>query len=528
LYEWLRFWKTQAPKERIVCSSFPITVYANNIDPDNIFSPIIIESAYDFMEKYYGLRTGIPHIETENTYWKELLSHVMNKSFDFNQFVKKRFNIHELSIQGFLNKWTSFDSKPFDRWLLKNFYLLNCSNEKSYLSSIIKDCVDYSSLRIFREISLAIFADTNADAWIKERNELLLLFDRQYELPQSDILEMEDEVQIIAQKDIHKAISLCSGRFDFEKDLFIRWHALGELSTQELQKLYPDFSTYLGGSTVETFWVAEYIQAYKQAKIRDSYTNNIQNIISKMNGNETNFYNWYYTFESPMELLSKEIVKSVYWVDGLGIEYLALIESLIHQSTFNIDKIMIAKANIPSSTEHNKFDNVEKIEDLDKYIHADLYQYPQTIRKEIDIVIRIISRILNQSVGTSIAIVADHGLTALSRLVPSKKYAVKAGHEGRYIKLEGAECIEDSDYIRLKNGGTSYKVALTHASLNSKPLREVHGGCTPEEVLVPFIVISNKEKERHDQSLQTSNANNVEMNSVPKKQTVGFEEEEYF
>ena len=37
-----------------------------------------------------------------------------------------------------------------------------------------------------------------------------------------------------------------------------------------------------------------------------------------------------------------------------------------------------------------------------------------------------------------------------------------------------------------------YLIALKHNSLGRKPVREVHGGCTPEEVLVPFLVITNK------------------------------------
>lgn len=52
----------------------------------------------------------------------------------------------------------------------------------------------------------------------------------------------------------------------------------------------------------------------------------------------------------------------------------------------------------------------------------------------------------------------------------------------------------DSDYIIHTNeiSGQKYKVALTHSSLGKKPIHQVHGGCTPEEVIVPFIVISNK------------------------------------
>ena len=89
---------------------------------------------------------------------------------------------------------------------------------------------------------------------------------------------------------------------------------------------------------------------------------------------------------------------------------------------------------------------------------------------------------------------SDHGLSCLSRKAPSKKYDGKFEHEGRYIKTSD-DAISDSDYLVHLNesDGQKYKVALTHSSLSKIPTHQVHGGCTPEEVLVPFILLSNKD-----------------------------------
>ena len=38
-------------------------------------------------------------------------------------------------------------------------------------------------------------------------------------------------------------------------------------------------------------------------------------------------------------------------------------------------------------------------------------------------------------------------------------------------------------------------IALTHVSLNNTPAREVHGGATPEEILVPYIQINSIKEE---------------------------------
>ncbi|MDR1181471.1 MAG: BREX-4 system phosphatase PglZ [Bacteroidales bacterium] len=528
VYDWLVFWKTHAPTERILCSSDTINTYSKYSQHDNIFEIKNVETAYSFITQFLNIQTGVEYKAIEECFWIQLLSRLncrKNKAFSFKLFVEDHFNVRKLSIKNLLNKWTSPGTTEFDRWLLKHYYL-HFITDNEYLNGIILDCVDYSSLRLFREVALSIFADTNLPSQIKERNTLLNLFEQQYKLPDSDLSEMKEHILDIAQTDTDKAILLCSGRFDFEKELFIDWYKVGKLKNADLEKLYPDFAAYLSDSSVDS-WANNYIQSYKIAKINDRYTEEIKNLIGEKNAGEKSFYKWYYGFELSKELLSKEKVDTVYWLDGVGIEYLSLIISQIRNSKFKIEKSEITRTDIPSSTEHNSFENVTKLDDLDKFIHSEQYKYPSSLCKEIDIVKNMLNKILNQSVGTTIAIVSDHGLTALSRLVDSKKYAVKASHEGRYIKLDSEETIEDTDYIRHKNGNDNFKVALTHASLNTKPVHEVHGGCTPEEILVPFIVISNKKSVRMVEPISETKqqTENVSFDTQKKE---GFEEEDLF
>jgi hypothetical protein len=309
--------------------------------------------------------------------------------------------------------------------------------------------------------------------------------------------------------------------------MFIGWYKVGEIKISALQQLYPDFINYLDDIQLDR-WESSYIQAYKQAKIEDKYTNEIKNFIAEKNANEQSFYEWYHSFELSKELLAKEKLDKIYWLDGVGIEWLSLIKSCIEKSNFQIQKMVIARTGIPSNTEHNRFadDKVIKKEELDVFIHSEQYKYPYSICKEIEIVREMVTEILNQTTETTIAIVSDHGLTALSRLVESKKYSAKASHEGRFIKLDSAESIEDADYIRHKNGDENFKVALTHASLNTKPVRETHGGCTPEEILVPFIVISNKKSEKRIEKVTDKQLSKGVVSDTQK--TNGFEEEELF
>jgi len=117
----------------------------------------------------------------------------------------------------------------------------------------------------------------------------------------------------------------------------------------------------------------------------------------------------------------------------------------------------------------------------------------------------------------TIAIVSDHGLTALSRLAVSKKYGKDDSHEGRFIEVKDKDHLPDSDYIIHKSeiDQKNYLIALKHSSLGNKPIREVHGGATPEEVLVPFIIISNKKE-----STETDFSITIEKTEIPKKESL--------
>ena len=529
MYDWLLFWKTKAPTEKIICSSLPINVNYKYSQPDNIFDIKPIETAFEFITQFLKMQIDIEYKVSDEYFWIQLLSLIDCKkgnTFSFKSFVEEHFNVHKLTVKDLLNKWTLPDTTEFDRWLLKHYYLQFISDNE-YLNDIMLDCVDYSLLRLFREIALSIFVDTSDQNQISQRNTLLSLITQQCKLPESDLLEMKELILDISKTDTNKAISLCSGRFDFEKELFIGWYKDGKFSLSELQNIYPDFAAYMNDLKLDS-WANVYIQAYKNAKIEDKYTDEIKSVIADKNANENSFFKWYNSNELELsnELLAKEKIEKIYWIDGLGIEYLSLIKEIISKSNFQIEKLKIAKTGIPSSTDHNKFESVVKIDDLDSYIHNNLYQYPQTICKEIEIVKEVLNKILTQSTETTLAIVSDHGLTALSRLVDSKKYATKASHEGRYIRLDSKETIEDTDYIRHINGTDNFKVALTHASLNTKPVREVHGGCTPEEILVPFIVLSNT-KEIKEIIIKDIVEQRTSEKAMPK-QTVGFEEEDLF
>lgn len=539
LRDWLKFWKVQAPQKRIVCTSMPISAKYKYSKPDNIFNFIKIANAYEFMTQFLELSFPFVYNEDDKQYWEELLKHLDKaslSSFSYETFVRKFFNKVKIDASDVITEWGNTSNSDFCRWLLRNFVLhTNFAEKYPYLSLCIDSTTSLSDeSELARMIATRIMYDgmpeNKRQSYAEERRKTMLDNQSVFEksLSQNDQQWLFERIKEMykSQSNLGYVIDICTGLFDFEKKLLMGWyvhHAENKKLNNAIENLYPEFENYRVTNKPSHFdstsqWCIDYIKAYKQAKLEDKYTDTISGTIKTRNANAASFYKWYYEFQSTHSLLA-EISGNfaykpdkVYWIDGLGVEFLSYILYCIDQekSDMKVIRSQITRSELPTSTHHNRFNdsNVTKFGALDELGH-DSHGYKQydTLREELEVIKRIIHEIIMTSKKSkcTIAIVSDHGLSCLSRKVNSKKYDGKFEHEGRYIKTsENAQT--DPDYLVHKNeeDGITYKVALTHSSLSKVPTHQVHGGCTPEEVLVPFILVSNKDVSTHIVNYQIS------------------------
>lgn len=528
LREWLMFWKKQAPQERLVCTSTPISVKYKYSKPDNIFTFFPIDNAHTFMTQFLELSFPFDYKEKEKTYW-EVMLHRLNKnklsSFNFEDFVRASFNKMQLDASDVISEWNKPSTSQYERWLL-NKYVQYTSFAQSY--PYISLCFETTS-NLIDENQLAqmiasriLYTDIPANKrsqYAAERRAIIFENASSF----NDVISDEDKNWLFERikeefqihHDLNLAIELCTGAFDFEKKLLMGWsvrYPNNKKLTEAIHEIYPEYEAYLCSVQPSHFnpdcqWFIDYLKAYKQAKMEDKYTEEIANTIKTKNDTASNFYNWYFEFENSHEALAKmrnNVVfrpDKVYWIDGLGAEFLSYIIYLIEAEHSNMKLVhsQITRSYLPSSTHHNRFEgpDVKKFGALDELGHdSHGYKYIDTLKEELKVIKSIIQEILASSKKEkcTVAIVSDHGLSCLSRKVPSKKYDGKFEHEGRYIKAS-EDALNDPDYLVHNNEeeGQKYKVALTHASLSKVPTHQVHGGCTPEEVLVPFVLMSNKD-----------------------------------
>jgi len=498
--EWLKFWKKNSPCD-VICHSKPLNLFYKNTLPDTIFSIEQSDNPKNLIEKIYNIVIPIPFVASEIIYWEKLFNYLNNDFTTFIALVKNYFKVTTLTIYSIMEYWL-MTNDLFEKWLLKHFVLSQSCLEKKYLYKVIESISDNSDHSLLKSLYQRIFTLETKEEYINDRFELIQQFSNHKPIILCDeaINELNFNIQSIT--DYRQALLLTTGMFQFEKVYIFELFVKDKITDLDLllqrfpEILYYNSECAFDNLNTENEWVTEYLREYKKSKLNDFATTRLNELLSLKNTNEQSFYNWYHSFESIHSIFHANKVDKVIWIDALGIEWVSFIENYLNIKNLDLKvfKRNIGVANLPTSTEQNKFPNTKYIQDFDTFIHSNLYSYPDSIIKEFIEIKRIIDTYFMFDSEQTIALVSDHGLTALSRLAASKKYGKDDSHEGRFIEVKDKDHIPDNDYIIHKSeiDQKNYLIALKHSSLGKKPIREVHGGVTPEEVLVPYIVISNK------------------------------------
>lgn len=511
IQEWLNIWK-DADKQvtpNIICTSKSIFGNAIFAQPDNAFSFVPCNDAYEFITKGLQLQFGgMTKVLGDGENWEELASQIdISNGFSFSKYVKDYFSIKEIdTYKVFIKLWFDYPGQ-YERWLLARFYQLQQNGEdlicriltkttvltgNDFIEQMVLDMTEIESEMTIRQYCLREAAKRNVI--LREGVESTL----------------NSRLQAIASKyNAASALKYCTGITNKEKELAISWLGRGLISVDQIKPFYPDmyhyFATPLGVSVNIPNWLPEYMQEYKRAKMSNTYTSEIESQIKTLNSSEVSFDTWYQSFSTTRTLLqNRGDIEVLYWVDGLGIEWIPLIKEIIREKNSQnifLNDIKIARAILPSTTEVNKpdlqkllpeYEQLMKIGDLDNLAHQPTNMWPSTIIKEVKLVREIIEEIITKYNGKKIAIISDHGLTYLSQLLNGIGLnGVESDHHGRVAMKQNGNWTKDDNYFRLEDGKTV--CALRHQSLcNKVPKGQgIHGGCTPEEILVPIFIISS-------------------------------------
>ena len=509
--EWLNIWKDTKSQIRpqIICKSNSIYANAEFAQPDNAFSYEICHNAYEFLSHGLGLSFGgiQPQISDGNN-WEILAGRIdLSEHFSFPKFVRSQLSIDEIrTYKDFIRLWFSHPT-IFERWLLARYYA-SIENCNQYICQILQETTNYGTTEFIENMARTLPED---EVDIKVRYDCLQYAATNHtQLSEATESMLAKTLQTLpTQIGYEGAMRYFTGVSVKEKEIAISWLGQQHIDLSQVEPFYSDLYRYMidgvGISIGVPGWIEDYFRSYKEAKLANKYTQDISEKINIINSDEAHFENWYNGFKSTYTILkSRKDIEVFYWVDGLGIDWIPLVKEVIaekKEQMIFLNEILVARSLLPSKTEINKKDlqrllpkgkTLEKCGDLDGLAHKNDNISPFTINKEIELVRKSIEEILNRYIGKKIAIISDHGLTYLSQLVQGKNLAgVESDHHGRIAIRKSVSETSDNSYYRLEDEKTL--CAMKHESLCAKlPAGQgAHGGCTPEEVLVPIFIISS-------------------------------------
>jgi len=475
--DWLEFYKK--PQNNLICSPKPLVYKAKNLTSDDLIQVYKINNHKEFIEFYMRKNFPIDYKEEEKEYWKRLVIDLKNR--DIKEILKTKFNLYSLTPAEILKEICN-ESDLYYKWLLKG-YILSQENEKnSYFYEVMRNSELNDDL--IEKVWFDIFDEYDVK-YVSQRYEIL----KEFYKDKKPSIKIEEKIAQIL-KNYEPKIPILTGFSQIEKEYIVQFFALNKVNDEYLKKYYNDLNYYL--DDVEFInnikWVNDYFKEYKLSKIKNKITPNLNNILKEKNKNRDNFFAWY-TDTAFKDISDFDFDKEkTLWIDGLGIEWIGVIKNYCLNKGYSCE-FYLSKSKIPTITKCNRFDNIQKTDLLDSYIHSQSkYQYPKNLIDEIEIV----KKILDDYLQDELIIVSDHGFSAFCSFQDSKINSFKDEHEGRCAKVD--VILNDSNYFSYDFECGRYLVSLNHTSLNNKTRREAHGGVTPEEVIVPIIKIYKNNK----------------------------------
>ena len=429
------------------------------------------------------------------------------KGYSINEGILSIFNLKIFDGQSMMSKWNLLGTGQ--KQLIQLWYRLNPDN--TYLCH----CFNSSDLsNIENSILLDIFDSQNRHPeWVEEAqmlHKLLKLKKNEAFFEKLDtILINEDKLAYLSTETQSERVYILRmvGKW-FKQDIAqVR-------SSESLEKLYPSLFAYLkaDSANIENQF-REYITRYKQFKLSNTLPEDEE---MYRNGLDPDVLPYRYS------LLSQKIESDtvILWIDALGYEYLSLLNWVLsNKSNGKVVYAGIAQATLPTETDfNNQWEQMdvpcEKRDKLDKLAHKGVIDDPDyysCVEEQLSFVVyigEIVDDLLKKY--HRVIITGDHGTSRLAARffherdgITKFKDSVVLSH-GRYCKVKDKPTImndsmkyvktaQDNQYVVLKTYDHFTTSGFAAGGDDDNAIYgEIHGGASPEEMIVPVIVFDSK------------------------------------
>lgn len=474
-------------------------------------SVVVVENPYDYLCKEHPEVSIISEGALNADTWATLYNDLQN--FDsIEEAVLNSVNLQQFDSSVIATRWDSLNS--LSRSYVWIWYQLNTPTD--YVGTIIHKLLPTELDNLGNHIAndILLYVDSKPD-WVKERRAIMI--GMKNAAPSSQFF---GELDKYVPKQVFE---LLTGTSQEERVYIIktvcRWlRTGGDISNsyteiiESVKYVYPELSWYM--ETPEDIYgsYSNYFAWYKKKKL---INRSVDQPIKHPD---------YEALDSRYSVMKKYQGKDSqsFWIDGMGIEWLSLALTILNKikgNSFEISTNIVA-ARIPTETDfnHQWTDVDEKRDRLDKLSHRgmpDDIDYFSCISNQI----RIIEELMYEAVSylddhENVIITGDHGSSRLAALAFHEKTytflpdGATAMAFGRFCKLSSGElpedilenmelCTFDKDtYIVMKDYNHFKQTGNAAGGNNDENAiaGELHGGLTPEESIVPLIVLHRKNK----------------------------------
>lgn len=462
----------------------------------NSFLPVSsIESAYAaicLVIPYLGLEE---FLGTE-TQWGYLFQELTRNKNKMEKVYEKYGFTDEFEVELYQN----CAGLEFRNWLYFLYLKQNSDNIRNgYLQYVLNETDNYVCLKdnILTEIVRIPRTDRHFMAYYEERKKLLRSF------PEADIAIFIHENCIDQRESIYRF----TDNTQMEREEIIRWIAANGYIV-EVEYIYPALSQYLNDYIFDCGKLSEELTSYfKEYKIQKLTNRIYPEFLERVNSYAHSLpYTHLETRDSAILKIENKKSAFLYWIDALGVEYLAYITELAEKKGLSMH-VDIAYAELPTITSINRGfyenwpgDKKEKESELDDikhkdkggFIFDDKHEAPVHLAAELKVIERAIDRAateLAMHTCRSFVIASDHGASRLAVLRrQEEKYETdtKGEHSGRCCKefpdADLPYAVKENGYFVLTDYGRFKKSRAANV--------EVHGGASLEEVVVPVITLT--------------------------------------
>lgn len=503
--KWFRIWLSEMKQKG---GASVVTSLFNNVENSNGKVNIrVIDNPFDYVCHLVQDGQRLKREWASDEQWANLIPLLISNEH-FQKTILSELNLMNFDPLSIMARWDVL--KPFDKQLVWIWYQLEIVDD--YYGFVFRSIEKLEGIKeAFRDM---IIQRANRLDWIEQRRHALNVLKNVRYGP--DFFAMLNALPLPETRLNLLTYSTHEERA-FALFTISNWLRQGVSVDGVLEVLagnYPLFEEYISKDIVEFPGLHDYFSWYRNQKV----TNRVLDISPPVVDLDR--------FESRFSLLSKFNESDCYviWVDGMGVEWLPLLVNQLnlHKGSCSISSD-VATALLPTETHINdqwkdfnfEYEKLNRLDELNHKGLPDDKDYYSCIDNQFSIITDIAKKALGHLNSHEVVIItADHGSSRLAALSFHNSFGCQAPKNaiiksfGRYCELNGPLAANEAlPFAHMaKQEGKSYLVMKTHDhfAIGGNPAGgndaenaicgEIHGGGTPEEYLVPIIVLRRQGK----------------------------------